>query len=628
MEKNINKDNKKNNNNINDDKNSINIPKNKFNNINELNNNKTNYFPFSPLNNQQFSNNYNNIPNDVFNNLYPNNHFNSKNQMMFQSNFGNFNNTNNYNNYYINQDDNNNQNIFEEFNNPNINQQHQEINLPRKNIKNKNIQKRTNYIPKNLITFSSPEQAQNININPQKLNQNQDYYMTPCNMYYNNILYPENKSGFESQNSNQRKTSNNYYNNSPNDEIDNNFRNIIKDINVEEVIDKNAKNDNRVFKAFSHVFNANIDEVKETLIDQSFFKNSCPPSIIDNIQFTLNNKSNVKGNMVSLRWKKFYTLELLCTKVYSSKKYKSYTLSLINLKPVNMGNLDMNFKYYYNSCQNNTLFIIEYILNKGILSEVFKEEFLDIDMNEICKNCERVLKSRKIENTHLSSIMLKAPKDYAWSTIINLNQIKHINYLNEYDLEYVPKDIKNKNNNIEKENNLEKGDTIIIKRKKNKTFAKLIIEEINETKEKNDIIFKCEKPNENENKNEKNIISENKENNNNQKNVEIIEQKIYLSIKEIKKNLSFCEFKHTWNAPISDKKITILNFLKNHSLILFKSKIEENKDFYFKNKLTSKNKNKEVTKEDNNNNDNSIIINFFNLFCPINNNIIVGENEK
>ena len=223
--------------------------------------------------------------------------------------------------------------------------------------------------------------------------------------------------------------------------------------------------------------------------------------------------------------------------------------------------------------------------------------------------------------------MLKAPKDYAWSTIINLNQIKHINYLNEYDLEYVPKDIKNKNNNTEKENNLEKGDAIIIKRKKNKTFAKLIIEEINETKEKNDIIFKCEKPNENENKNEKNIISENKENNN-QKNVEIIEQKIYLSIKEIKKNLSFCEFKHTWNAPISDKKITILNFLKNHSLISFKSKIEENKDFYFKNKLTSKNKNKEVTKEDNNNNDNSIIINFFNLFCPINNNIIVGENEK
>ena len=46
----------------------------------------------------------------------------------------------------------------------------------------------------------------------------------------------------------------------------------------------------------------------------------------------------------------------------------------------------------------NTLSIIEYLLDKGIMSELFKVEFLDVDMNEICKNCQKIinLKKRKI----------------------------------------------------------------------------------------------------------------------------------------------------------------------------------------------------------------------------------------
>ena len=130
------------------------------------------------------------------------------------------------------------------------------------------------------------------------------------------------------------------------------------------------------------------------------------------------------------------------------------------------------------------------------------------------------------------------------------------------------------------------------------------------------MIIKCVKLN--GEKNGENI-SENS-GNKNKNSVEIIEQKIHLIIKEIRKNLSYCEFRHIWNASISDKKVKIFNFLKNNSLILFKKRIEGNYE------LMSKYNQNMISKE-NDNNENSVIINFFNLLCPINNNIYLNENK-
>jgi hypothetical protein len=334
----------------------------------------------------------------------------------------------------------------------------QEENIPNKNIKVKNQQKRINYIPKNLLSFNSLNQDLS-------QSNNQEYYRNLPNMYYNNLLSSEHKNSFDSQNSKKRNNSNNYYG-SPN-EVDKNFRNIINDINVNSnENEENYKNYNNImFKAFFHIFDANINEVREILTDNLLFKNNCSHSVIDNISFTKNNFSSTEGNIISFRWKKFYTLELICTKAFFSKTYIYYTLTLVNLKPVNIGNLEMNFKYYYNTCQNNTLFIIEYVLDKGILSEVFKEEFLEKDMTDICTSCQNIINQRKKERNHLSTIFFNTSKEIAWKFIMNLDRNKYCNYMNEYDLIYMSED------NIEfdntKENNsIKKGDIIIIKRKK------------------------------------------------------------------------------------------------------------------------------------------------------------------
>ena len=607
MEKDTNFDN---NNNSNYSKNVQEYLKFMNNQSNNINDNKNQLLQFQNINNN-YSDNYPKLNNTINNNIYNSNYFNSEQFNLKQNNMNLYNNNEfiyNFNNNYnlSNMDktstteyDNNktNNSILSEISDNSKNYIHNcnnsNLEIKEKSLKTKNNSKRINYIPKNLITLQNQAYSQ------RKLNKNiyipnQDPYMSLPNTFYNSILSSEHKSSFDSQNSNQK----NSYNcgGSPNYDND---KNIINANDNEE--------SEKIFKAFSYTFDANINEVKELLTNQLFFKDECPSSIIDNVQFTINNFSDTVGNIISFRWKKFYTLELMCTKTFSSKNSISYTLTLINLKPVNIGSLEMNFKYYYNTCQNNTLFVNEYLLDKGILSEVFKEEFLDIDMTEICANCEKILNNRKKEKSHISSIIFKCPKEKAWDILINTNNFKSFNYKNEYDLLFLPGNrSEDKSNNLENEKSndkiyIKKGDSIIIKNNKNIIFAKLIVEEIKNEEKKSEVICCCDKCDEDNN------IKENKISDDDKNDIEVVNQKISLSVREMANNLCFLEFKHIWNDNISDEKIKILNLLKNNSLILFKKDLE-NKFKKSKNKESNNNDKKEENVHE---------INLFNLLCPV-----------
>ena len=291
-------------------------------------------------------------------------------------------------------------------------------------------------MPKNLILNQILFQQNQNNQNQYFKNNNSNIYNDFQNI--NQINNPENI--------NENQSRNNNYSIQEND-IDNNFRNIITEIeNDTNKISKEITNE-KVHKIFTHIFNDSIEDVVGLLTDENFFKSTCSPDLLDNIQFPKSNFKKSGEPLIILRWKKFYSVKLICINQNWCKQHISYTLKSVEMKPVNIGDMEINFKYYYNTCQNTTLYISEFIIDKGILSEVFSEELFDNDLNKLCAKCEKVLQQRKKEKSHISSLIINASKESVWNNITNLNKKRYTNYMNKYDLYYISKDETNNLNN-------------------------------------------------------------------------------------------------------------------------------------------------------------------------------------
>ena len=155
--------------------------------------------------------------------------------------------------------------------------------------------------------------SKNLILNQNQFQQNQNiqnqYFQNNYSDINNNFPNMNQISNPENKNENQLDNNNNYL--IQENDIDNNFRNIITEIKNDSTKINNEITSNKVIKIFTHIFNANIEDVSRLLTDENFFKSSYSPDIIDNIQFPKSNFKKTEESFIYLRWKQFYNVKLL-----------------------------------------------------------------------------------------------------------------------------------------------------------------------------------------------------------------------------------------------------------------------------------------------------------------------------
>lgn len=326
----------------------------------------------------------------------------------------------------------------------------------------------------------------------------------------------------------------------------------------EHVVVFNNPNKNSEFDKFvsvSYIIKDSLDRVLYNLLDLTNLKLCCTQSTIDQIKFSLSKISNIEGNVITLRWKKFYIFSVLCYKSFTTKTSCIFSYKLINASPVNIGNLDVTFKLYYNTCQNRTLLNLEFKFGKGLVLEIFKENTVYKNIDNIFEYFKNIIYNSKEKLNQISSITMDVPKKKVWEYLIDVKRRADESMLPFHQIKlsyYSP--------NGEKIRELHKNDYIFIVKNECEILAKTIVKEIFINKEYNKVIIET-------------IGNNNKINKSN-----IIYQILTMEVRDIDEKKTFVFIEHKSKDYVTDEQMKTIQTIKNKMLIDFKGILEKEEE--------------------------------------------------
>lgn len=304
-----------------------------------------------------------------------------------------------------------------------------------------------------------------------------------------------------------------------------------------------------LIKVSTHIFNDSIERIVNLINDAEFFISSCFPTC-EQLSCSKSNYLNTEGNIISFRMKQLYRLEFMCTKSIKNQSNLTFTLILINMSPLKMGSLEMKFKFYYNTCQGKTVFIIEKKLEKGFLPEILEETKFEKKIWELYKKVEDVLSLKINDLQQESSIEINVSKNKAWDYIIDSEKAEKYQFFFQNNLKFIFLGPDGK-----KIKKARKGDFILIVQNNDTIIGKILIKNILESYEFNEILLII---------NDNNIL--------NQKYC-IIKQIISIKIRNISNEKCLLIIKHIAEDYVEEKTLNLLSItkskvLKNYKIIL------------------------------------------------------------
>ena len=328
---------------------------------------------------------------------------------------------------------------------------------------------------------------------------------------------------------------------------------IIPDVN-DNISNINFQNQNKQKKFyFTYIFKESLERVYNFFNKLDNYNNECFNRFFSNISYSKNDKLDEEGNLINFEWKNKYKIQTMCIKQNKTSISKSFIHKTISVSQLPYGNFLLKFKFFYNSCENYTLFTFESEFDNPIeIDNNNYNEVLNNDFDFICKEIELILHRDINGLEQTESVIIKNKLKNVWNFIIDFEYCFNSFYkpLNGIKLSM-------ENDKGEKVKNLQVG-TLIKLIKDDIVISNLVIKKINENDDKSEIFMDS---------------SENKKFSND---CIILEQTCYIMCKKLKENATFLMVKHIGHEFISDEKLNALSVIKKKILLNYKNILEKN----------------------------------------------------
>ena len=167
---------------------------------------------------------------------------------------------------------------------------------------------------------------------------------------------------------------------------------------------------------FSYIFDEELERVYECFTDVRINNEIVFKGLISKLKFIKGEKFDEDKSEFTAIWKDYYELKMVVENVKNEQSFKTYTYRALYIDKIPT-EISLVFSFYWNSIDENTIFILDFYYKDEFFGDLFKTEFNVSDKQQICINIENyltsIIKGLKIFN----SVVIKSNFENIWKNI-------------------------------------------------------------------------------------------------------------------------------------------------------------------------------------------------------------------
>lgn len=169
---------------------------------------------------------------------------------------------------------------------------------------------------------------------------------------------------------------------------------------------------------FSYIFDQELERVYDCFTDMRINTGITFKDLISKLEFIKGERFDTENSEFTAIWKNYYELKMVVENVKREQFFRTYTLRALYIDKLPT-QISIIFNFYWNSIDEKTIFILEFIYQDEFFGDLFKSEFNKNDKLKLCINTENYLNSivKGLENTN--SVCINATFESVWKFTSN-----------------------------------------------------------------------------------------------------------------------------------------------------------------------------------------------------------------